>query len=148
MPVTRKSGALKRPCASSIAIPATAAIRVPAPNSTMRNPSWLTVPKASNRLRSYCAIARQPPTAIVARPSTTTGTHHTGASANPGESRATRYTPALTIEAACRYALTGVGAAIAAGSQGWKGSCADFVSAPTRISASAAVTVPPPSAPA
>ena len=102
VPVTRNSGALNSPCASSIAIPAMAAIRVPAPNRTMRKPSWLTVPKASSRLRSCCASARQPPTAIVARPSTTIGTHHTASSATPGDSRATRYTPAFTIDAACR----------------------------------------------
>lgn len=47
--------------------------------------------------------------------------------------------PALTIEAACRYALTGVGAAIAPGSQKWKGICADFVRAPTRTSRTAVV---------
>ena len=39
--------------------------------------------------------------------------------------------PALTIAAACRYALTGVGAAIAPGSQKWKGKMADLLSAPT-----------------
>ncbi len=51
--------------------------------------------------------------------------------------------PAFTIAAACRYALTGVGAAIAAGSQGWNGTCADFVSAPTSTSTRAPVTVGP-----
>ena len=38
--------------------------------------------------------------------------------------------PALTIAAACRYALTGVGAAIAPGSQKWNGTMADLLSAP------------------
>ena len=65
---------------------------------------------------------------------------HPGESAKPGVSRATRYTPAFTIAAACRYALTGVGAAMAPGSQKWNGTIADFDSAPTstRISATAA----------
>ena len=42
-------------------------------------------------------------------------------------------TPALTIVAECRNALTGVGAAIALGNQKWKGNCADFVNAPSKI---------------
>ncbi len=45
--------------------------------------------------------------------------------------------PAFTMAAACRYALTGVGAAIAAGSQKWKGTRADLESAPRRISTTA-----------
>ena len=40
-------------------------------------------------------------------------------------------------------ALTGVGAAIAAGNHGWNGSCADLVRAPSRIRTSAAVTIAP-----
>lgn len=39
--------------------------------------------------------------------------------------------PAFTIAAACRYALTGVEAAMASGSQKWKGNWADFVMAAT-----------------
>jgi len=49
----------------------------------------------------------------------------------------------LTIAAACRYALTGVGAAIAAGSHGWNGTWADFVTAPSRTSSRATGTTPP-----
>ena len=52
-----------------------------------------------------------------------------------GVIRATRYTPAFTIVAECRYALTGVGACIAFGSQKWKGNCADLVNAARSISA-------------
>ena len=48
-----------------------------------------------------------------------------------GANQATRITPAFTIVAECRYALTGVGAAIAPGSHAWNGYCADFVNAPT-----------------
>ena len=36
--------------------------------------------------------------------------------------------------AECRYALTGVGACIAFGSQKWKGNCADLVNAASRTS--------------
>ena len=43
------------------------------------------------------------------------------------------------MAAECRYADTGVGAAIAPGNQKWNGACADFVSAPSRISVTAAV---------
>ncbi len=39
--------------------------------------------------------------------------------------------------AECRYADTGVGAAIAWGSQKWKGNCADLVNAPSSTSTSA-----------
>ncbi len=52
---------------------------------------------------------------------------------NTGSNRASRYTPAFTMVAECRYALTGVGAAIAFGSQKWNGNWADFVAAPARI---------------
>ena len=40
--------------------------------------------------------------------------------------------PAFTIAAAWRYALTGVGAAMAPGSQKWNGMSADFEIAPMR----------------
>ncbi|CPU65740.1 Uncharacterised protein [Mycobacteroides abscessus] len=49
----------------------------------------------------------------------------------------------MTIAAACRYALTGVGAAIAAGSQKCSGMSADLLAAPTRRQTIAAVTAPP-----
>ena len=47
------------------------------------------------------------------------------------------------MAAAWRYALTGVGAAIAPGSQKWNGKMADLLSAPTRMSTSAASTTAP-----
>ena len=47
------------------------------------------------------------------------------------------------MDAACRYALTGVGAAIAPGSQKWNGINADLVSAPTSSSATATATAGP-----
>src|SRR6478609_10517956 len=42
--------------------------------------------------------------------------------------------PAFTMVAACRYALAGVGAAIAPGSQNWNGMIADLLIPPTIIS--------------
>ncbi|MNZ65842.1 hypothetical protein D3C78_840430 [compost metagenome] len=48
-----------------------------------------------------------------------------------GYRRASRNTPALTMVAECRYAETGVGAAMAWGSQKWNGNCADLVNTPS-----------------
>ncbi len=61
---------------------------------------------------------------------------------NSGARRATRKTPAFTMAAACRYADTGVGAAMAAGSQKWKGAWADFVRAPISTRATATSSSP------
>src|SRR5699024_12564045 len=48
--------------------------------------------------------------------------------------------PALTMAAECRYAETGVGAAMAPGNQKWNGILADFDSAPAKIKHRATVT--------
>ena len=48
--------------------------------------------------------------------------------------RATRYTPAVTIVAAWISADTGVGPAMASGSQTWSGICADLPEAPMKSS--------------
>ncbi len=76
-------------------------------------------------------------------PTVTTTGRQKSTSSNAGASRATRYTPALTIVAECRYVLTGVGATIAAGSHEWNGICADLVKAPRRMSTSATFTAVP-----
>ena len=52
--------------------------------------------------------------------------------------------PAFTIAAACRYALTGVGAAMAAGSQKWNGMSADLVATPANRHTIATVAAVPP----
>lgn len=57
--------------------------------------------------------------------------------ASAGCRRASRNTPALTIVAECRYADTGVGAAIACGNQKWNGNCALLVKMPSSTSTSA-----------
>ena len=49
----------------------------------------------------------------------------------------------MTIAAACRKALTGVGAAMAEGSQKWNGTSADFDSAPTSTQTTPAVSAAP-----
>ena len=133
-PTTMNSAALNMACAHSRASPASIRSLPPAPTITVIKPNWLTVPNARISFRSYSRTARQPASSTVSTPSVTTIGRHGGASAKPGVIRAIRYTPALTIAAACRYALTGVGAAIAPGSQKCSGTMADFASAPTRIS--------------
>src|SRR6476620_5915835 len=85
------------------------------------------------RLRSDCTSASHPPTSIVAAPTTDTVPIQTPVPPRAGLSRASRYTPALTIVAEWRYALTGVGASIAFGSQKWNGTWADLVNAARRI---------------
>ena len=63
--------------------------------------------------------------------------NHSGVPASTGHSRASRKTPAFTMVAECRKAETGVGAAMALGSQKWNGNCALLVSAPSRTRTSA-----------
>ncbi len=52
------------------------------------------------------------------------------------------YTPAVTMVAAWISAETGVGPAMASGSQTYSGSCADLPQAPTSSSSPMAVSVP------
>ena len=72
----------------------------------------------------------------VAMPVPVTAKNHSSVPPSAGENRTSRNTPALTMVAECRKAETGVGAAIAPGSQKWNGNCADLVKAPSRNSAS------------
>ena len=109
----------------------------------VRNPSWETVLKASSSFASTCRIALAPPRIIVVPPQSTTIQRHTSRSPKIGDIRAISTMPAFTIVAECRYALTGVGAAIAPGSQKWNGNCADFVNAPTSTRTAATVAVVP-----
>ena len=68
---------------------------------------------------------------MVTRPSGMMAKCHVSVAPKVGDRRATRKTPAFTIAAECRNADTGVGAAMAPGSQKWNGAMADLVSAPT-----------------
>ena len=52
------------------------------------------------------------------------------------------YTPAVTMVAAWISALTGVGPAMASGSQTYSGICADLPVAPTSSSSAIAVNIP------
>ena len=60
-----------------------------------------------------------------------------------GPVTATSTTPAFTMVAAWRYALTGVGATIAPGSHGWNGTWADLVAAAIITSTAPAVAAVP-----
>ncbi len=90
---------------------------------------------ARMRFRSVSTTARYDPPIIVSAPATVSAPVQSAVPPRSGVIRATRYTPALTIVAECRYALTGVGACIAFGSQKWNGNWADLVNAASRISA-------------
>ena len=97
-----KAAALNAPWARSSTLPATIASAEPQPNTTIMNPSWLTVPSASSNLRSVWRSARRPASSIVATPTVATRGLHMATVANAGANLATRYTPALTIVAECR----------------------------------------------
>ena len=58
---------------------------------------------------------------MVVAPASVTAVVQTSVDPTMGDILAMRYTPALTIVAEWRYALTGVGASIAFGSQKWNG---------------------------
>ena len=72
---------------------------------------------ASTFLMSYCRRPIVAAKSAVSAPMPATTVLETGASANSTLVRATRYTPAVTIVAAWISAETGVGPAIASGSQ-------------------------------
>src|SRR5512144_3074276 len=65
-----------------------------------------------------------------------------GASENSVLQRAIMYTPAVTMVAAWISALTGVGPAMASGSQTYRGICADLPVAPTSSNSEIAVKIP------
>ncbi len=72
------------------------------------------------------------PRSSVAMPVPVTAKNQASVPPSAGEKRISRKTPAFTMVAECRKADTGVGAAMAPGSQKWKGNCADLVKAPIR----------------
>ncbi len=86
--------------------------------------------------------AHVPANRSVTRPTTVTTTRATPDSSNRTWVRRTRYTPAVTIVAAWIRAETGVGPAIASGSQTWSGTWADFPIAPAKSSRAMAVAAP------
>ncbi len=78
----------------------------------------------------------------VAMPTIATNSSAKAECRNSCELRAIMYTPAVTMVAAWISALTGVGPAMASGSQTYKGICADFPVAPSRSSRQMAVIQP------
>src|SRR6266540_27892 len=97
---------------------------------------------ASTRLMSHCLSAMVAANRAVSAPVPATTAPEIGARAKSTLQRATRYTPAVTIVAAWIRADTGVGPAIASGSQVKSGTCADLPVAPTKKSSAIAVNVP------
>ena len=81
-------------------------------------------------------------TNAVARPMIATQSMAMGAWVKNTAERAVMYTPAVTMVAAWMRADTGVGPAIASGSQTYSGICADFPVAPTSNNRQMMVSVP------
>src|SRR5687768_2890491 len=92
-------------------------------------PSAPIVEYARMRFRSVSSTARYDAPSIVSAPTAAIEPDQRAVPPSSGVILAIRYTPALTMVAECRYALTGVGACIAFGNQKWNGNCADFVNA-------------------
>src|SRR3546814_9526873 len=85
--------------------------------------------------RSCWRRAMKAPHNAEVNPIETRSADHAGTPEKMGETSISRYTPALTIVAACRKALTGVIATIAPGSQKCSGTWADLVNAANAIRA-------------
>ena len=140
VPATRNSAALYSACATRKA----SATRIPghgapgsagggSPRNRTQTPSAMTVVQASTCFMSVLPRATNAEYAAVTAPAAVRVSIQSAVPPSTGVRRASRNTPALTIVAECRKAETGVGAAIAFGSQKWNGNCADFVNAPSRI---------------
>src|SRR6266536_1093789 len=93
---------------------------------------------------SHCFSAIVAENSAVRAPTPATAALAIGDIANSTLQRATRYTPAVTIVAAWINAETGVGPAIASGSQVYRGICADFPVQPRNRNSVIAVTAAPP----
>src|SRR5687768_2350385 len=91
---------------------------------------------------SVCTRAIVAPSTAVAAPTTATVAMAVSDWTNRGASRATKYTPAVTIVAAWISAETGVGPSIASGSHTCSGICALFPHAPRKRRRHTTVTGP------
>src|SRR5690606_36880297 len=140
-PEPRNSSALKKACVIRWKMPAANA---PTPTPMNMYPSCETVEYASTFLMSVCTSPIVAATSAVSAPIPATEICETGASANGTLDRATRQTPAVTIVAAWISAETGVGPAIASGSQTYSGICALLPTAPMKKNSVIAVTTAPP----
>ena len=99
---------------------------------------------ASTFLMSHCLSPIVAAKTAVSAPTTATVNCATGAMEKSTALRAMRYTPAVTIVAAWMRAETGVGPAIASGSQTKSGICADLPVAPRKRKRQIVVTSAPP----
>src|SRR5450756_2363241 len=88
---------------------------------------------ASTFLMSFCPTAIVAANKAVSAPTQVTTSWAVGAAMNRAEDRATRYTPAVTIVAAWIRADTGVGPAMASGSQTYSGIWADLSATPSSM---------------
>src|SRR5687768_1822838 len=95
----------------------TPAVYAPTPTPTNMYPSCDTVEYARTFLMSHCLRPIVAAKIAVTAPTTATVRLATGDIENSAALRATRYTPAVTIVAAWISAETGVGPAMASGSQ-------------------------------
>ena len=105
-------------------------------------PNWLIVEYAKTFLMSFCIRPIVAAKNAVPAPIHTTALAEMGAMSNRKAFRAIMYTPAVTIVAAWISALTGVGPAIASGSQTNSGICADLPVAPRSRRRVTAVATP------
>src|SRR5437870_13520748 len=119
----------------------------PTPTPMNMKPSWLTVEYARTFLMSYWKKPIDAAKMAVSTPTTATTVIAGGLSAKRKFSRATMYTPAVTIVAAWISAETGVGPAIASGNQMYKGSCALLPVAPMKRQSAAIDATPKGSTP-
>src|SRR6266567_3803494 len=102
-----------------------------------------TVEYASTRLMSSWTMASRAAMTMVMEPITATKVSTPdGANTNTENSRPTRYTPAATMVAAWISADTGVGPAMASGSQVCSGNWPDFPIAPQNSSTAPSVMAP------
>src|SRR6266581_3758779 len=140
-PEPRNSNALKKECVTRWNIPETYA---PTPTPMNMYPSCEIVEYASTFLMSHCLSPIVAAKIAVSAPTTATVSDATGDRENNAALRAIRYTPAVTIVAAWIKAETGVGPAIASGSQVYRGSCADLPTQPQSSNSVIMVIAAPP----
>src|SRR5687767_11263178 len=139
-PAPRKRHALKNACVMTWKI---AAVYAPTPAARNMNPSCDTVEYARTFLMSFWAMPIDAAKIAVTAPTMATTSDASSDMRNSTFDRTTMYTPAVTIVAAWMSAETGVGPAIASGSQTYRGTCADLPHAPTNSSRQIAVAIQP-----
>ena len=136
LPAPRNSNALKNAWVVTWNM---AALYAPMPSATNMYPSWLTVEYASTFLMSFWNKPTLAAINAVAVPTHRMMSFVNGANSNNTELRTIKKIPAVTIVAAWISALTGVGPAMASGSQVNNGSCALLPVAPMKRNSVAAI---------